>query len=438
MGRGGVGSARPRRAILGGALALALSACAGVVPNGTVASVDRAPDRPARGATTAEPVRSATPVAGPPARRPVAVTPIPALPAAALTEATRARDAGLRIVPALPALSGDTAAALAAFRLSCPALRKRADLSGLTQAGDWDAACALAERTRPGDAARFFATAFQPVQVGDGRLFATGYYEPELAGSRTRRPGYGVPIYRKPADLVEVDLGRFSAGLAGKRVRGRIADGTLVPYPDRAAIEGGALAGRGLEIAWGADPVEVFFLQIQGSGRLRLPDGGVMRIGYAGQNGHDYTSIGRLLVERGVLQSGQASMQGIVGWLAAHPAEGAALMRENESFVFFQELTGPGPLGALGLPVAPRVSVAADPRFVPLGAPVFLSADRADVQGVWIAQDTGGAIKGANRLDTFWGAGDEARAIAGGLSARGTAWILLPRAAAERLGRADR
>lgn len=356
-----------------------------------------------------------------------------ALPASANESAETAAATGVRRAGPVPSLDPASArAALSAFRLSCPSLIKRADLSGLTRAGDWDDPCADAARVPAGTEAAFFAR-LTPVQVGTGALFATGYYEPELAGSRDRRPGYDVPIYGKPADLVDIDLGAFSAGLTGKRIRGRIQGDTLVPYADRTAIERGALADRGLEIAWGADPIEVFFLQIQGSGRLRLPDGGVMRIGYAGQNGHDYTSIGRLLIERGALQSGQASMQGIVGWMRANPAAGAALMRENASYVFFRELTGPGPLGAMGLPVTPRVSVAADPRFTPLGAPVFLSSDRTDLQGVWIAQDTGGAIKGANRFDTFWGAGDEARAIAGGMSARGTAWLLLPPAAAARL-----
>ena len=195
----------------------------------------------------------------------------------------------------------------------------------------------------------------------------------------------------------------------------------------------GALAGRGLEIAWAADAGEFFFLQIQGSGRLRLPDGQVIRIGYDTQNGHDYVGIGRLLRERGALQPGQTSMQGILDYLRADPVRGAAVMRENPSWVFFRELTGPGPLGALGLPVTPRASVATDPKFVPLGAPIFLSMDRAEPNGLWIAQDTGGAIKGANRVDTFWGAGPEARAIAGGMAARGSALLLLPKASAARL-----
>ena len=271
------------------------------------------------------------------------------------------------------------------------------------------------------------------MQIGDGKAFATGYYEPEIHGSRERRPGYEVPIYGKPNDLVEVDLGLFSDTMKGKRIRGRVEGQNFVPYYDRTAIEEGALDGRAPVIAWAADPVEMFFLQVQGSGRLRLPDGGVMRIGYAGQNGRDYTGIGKLMRDRGLLAAGQASMQGIMAYLREHPEEGRAIMRENKSFVFFTELKGAGPLGAMGHPVTGWTSVAADPAFVPLGAPVFLSMDRTDATGLWVAQDTGGAIKGANRFDTFWGAGDDARAIAGGMSARGTAWLLLPVGTVARL-----
>jgi membrane-bound lytic murein transglycosylase A len=162
-----------------------------------------------------------------------------------------------------------------------------------------------------------------------------------------------------------------------------------------------------------------------------------MRIGYAGQNGHDYTGLGSLMRQRGLLGPGEASMQGIVAWLHAHPEEGTALMRENRSYVFFRELTGPGPLGALGLPVTPHASVAADPRFTPLGAPIFLQLDNAQASGLWVAQDTGGAIKGPNRFDTFWGPGDEAARIAGGLLARGRAWLLLPRGTLARLAQGE-
>jgi membrane-bound lytic murein transglycosylase A len=321
--------------------------------------------------------------------------------------------------------------ALAAFRVSCPSVMKRSDASGLTQAGDWDAACEAAGSAS--DARQFFSENFASIQIGDGRTLATGYYEPEIAGSRSPGPGFTVPIYRRPADLVEADLGLFATDLQGRRVRGRLEGGRFIPYADRAAIEAGSLAGRGLELAWAADPIELFFLEVQGSGRLRLPDGSIMRIGYDGQNGHAYTSIGKVMRDRGLLSPDKASMQGIMAWLRANPAEGRAIMQENKSYVFFRELTGAGPLGALGLPVTPRATVAADPRFVPLGAPVLLATDRGEANGLWVAQDTGGAIKGANRFDTFWGAGERAREISGGMMARGMAHLLLPKRSVARL-----
>jgi membrane-bound lytic murein transglycosylase A len=325
----------------------------------------------------------------------------------------------------------EAARALEAFRISCPALVKRTDASGLTRPEDWQEACGIATLGRVASAASFFADRFELVQVGDGAAFATGYFEPEIAGSRTASPGYEVPVYRKPPDLVEVDAATAQA--AGTPRRGRLENGVIVPYYDRSEIEDGALAGRGLEIAWAADAIDLFFLQIQGSGRLRLPDGGVMRIGYAGQNGREYVAIGRLMKERGLLEPGRTTMQDLVAWLRTHPDEGKAIMRENKSYIFFQELTGPGPLGALNLPVTPRATVAADPAFVPLGAPVILDLDRAEADGLWVAQDTGGAIKGANRFDTFWGAGEEAARIAGGMTGRGRAWILVPKGTLARL-----
>jgi membrane-bound lytic murein transglycosylase A len=193
------------------------------------------------------------------------------------------------------------------------------------------------------------------------------------------------------------------------------------------------LAGRGLEIAWVADAIDLFFLQVQGSGRLKLPEGGTMRIGYESQNGHDYTGIGRLMRERGLVGPGQANIQGLTAWLRANPEAGRDVMRENKSYVFFREVIGPGPLGAMNVPVTDRGSVATDPMFVPLGAPVILSMDRAEPNGIWIAQDTGGAIKGSNRFDTYWGGGAEAYRIAGGMASRGTAFVLLPKGVAGRL-----
>lgn len=402
------------RGLRAAALAVMLAGCAGqVVP----------PPSSNRPAARPVPARPLPPVSAP--------APAPAPAGATANAATSGVVAGPTFAR-LPVTPAQAARALAAFRLSCPALVRRNDTSGLTRADDWRPACAAAASAGESEAPAFFARWFETVQIGDGKAFATGYYEPEIAGSRVRAPGYETPVYGRPADLVEADLGLFAESLKGKRIRGRVDGGSFVPYFDRAAIDQGALDGRAPVIAWAADPIELFFLQVQGSGRLRLPDGGILRIGYETQNGRDYTGIGALMRSRGLLAPGEASMQGIIGWLRAHPAEGVAIMRENKSYVFFRELSGP-PLGALGYAVAGRVSVAADPRFVPLGAPIFLSLDRAEASGLWVAQDTGGAIKGANRVDTFWGAGEDARAIAGGMSARGTAFILVPAGTLARL-----
>ncbi|MEO5809160.1 MAG: murein transglycosylase A [Sphingomicrobium sp.] len=365
------------------------------------------------------------PLALPPVPVPVLVTPVPApAPAPVLDNAMLA---GIQRVAPPPVAAGEAIRALAAFRTSCPVLAKREDKSGLTSPSDWTALCAEADAVTPTGAASFFHDRFTWVLVGKGEAFATGYYEPEIAGSRTRQPGYEVPIYSLPADLIRCTRADGGEG------KGRIDEtGQCGFYFDRAAIDDGALAGRGLELAWAADPVALFFVEIQGSGRLRLPDGGVMRIGFAGQNGREYVAIGRLLRERNLLPPGGATMAGIVGWIKDHPGEGRALMRENLSYIFFKELVGPGPLGALNVPVSPRASVAADPAFVPLGAPVFLILDRAEANGLWVAQDTGGAIKGANRFDTFWGAGTAAEQTAGGFAANGKALILLPPAAVDR------
>ncbi len=392
-----------------------LSACSGgVIPNGGVAPASAPVED-----------RAAKPIPS------TAEAPLPA--AAATGDGTTAASLGLVRGPAIASLKVDARRAdmaLASFRTSCPGVLRRTDTSGLTIGSEWQPACDAA-KTWTGDAVSFFATHMDAVQVGDGKAFATGYYEPEIAGCRTRQPGCEVPVYKRPADLVDVDLGLFSDDLKGKSIRGKVSGSKFVQYDDRAAIDGGSLAGRGLEIAYAADVVEFFFLQIQGSGRLKLPDGGVMRIGYESQNGRGYTGIGRLMKDRGLITD--ASMQGIVAYLRANPEEGRKIMHENKSFVFFRELTGAGPLGAMGYPVVGEASAAVDIKFVPLGAPLWLSMDRAEPNGIWIAQDTGGAIKGANRVDTFWGAGDRARAIAGGMAARGSALIFLPKASVARL-----
>ena len=330
-------------------------------------------------------------------------------------------------------------AALAAFATSCPRLTRRTDASGLTKPEDWAPACAAAAGWPPEDAASFFTTYFETATVARGDAFVTGYFEPEIAGVRTRQPGFDVPVYALPPDLVHARPSDAPPLPGGGQPLGRYDEnGRFVPYLDRAAIENGGLAGRGLEIAWVADPAELFFLQVQGSGRLRAPDGSVMRLGYAGQNGYTYTGIGSLMRARGLIGSGPGqypgSMQGILRYLHDHPAEGRALMQLNRSYVFFREATGAGTVGALGVPIAPRTSLAVDPAFVPMGAPVWLQMeDSRDVSGLWVAQDTGGAIKGANRFDSFWGAGADASTIAGGMSAHGQALILLPKGTLARL-----
>ena len=430
------GSAMIGRALLP-ALGLTLASCAGrVVPPATYQPPSRAAASGPAEATAPLRYTGAPAVASGRAfdGRIVSVTPLPASPTVAVRGATSAATAGIVAGPAmadLPLTDAQARAGRSAFLASCPALLRRIDASGLTRSGDWQGACNAA---RVGDDARgFFSRWFETAQVGDGRAYATGYYEPEIAGSRQRRPGYEVPIYARPTDLVDVDLGSFSAALKGKTVRGRVQGKNLVLYYDRAAIVRGAVDTSARVLAWGADPAAVFFLQVQGSGRVRLLDGGVLRLGYDSGNGRDYTGIGSLLKNRGLIGPNQQSMQGIVAWLHANPEQGRAVMDENKSFVFFRELDGPA-IGALGVAVSGGVTVAADPKFVPLGAPIFLSADRADANGLWVAQDTGGAIKGSNRFDTFWGAGQAAEATAGGVSARGTAWLLLPVGTLARIG----
>ena len=391
------------RAALAASLLL-ISACAtGPVPS---------PELPSPPVTRPVPLPPATP---PP-------TPQPSPPIGPTAAAT-----GITLEQPHVLKDEEAARALAAFRSSCPALMRRTDQSGLTQPGDWSAVCNQAATLDASFAPGFFYYGFDWVRVGDGRAFATGYYEPEIEGSPVALPGY-VPIYALPSDLIRCTKADGTSG------RGRIdSSGNCVLYFTRAEIEDGALAGRGIEIAWAKDPVDLFFLEIQGSGRIRFPDGTIMRIGYAGQNGRDYVAIGRLLRDRAILPPGGANMESIKAWIRANPDAGRELMRENLSYVFFKPLTGPGPLGALNVAVTPRASVATDPHYVPLGAPIFIHhADRHVIDGIWVAQDTGGAIKGPNRFDTFWGAGPEAVETAGGMSANGEALILIPKGTAAR------
>ena len=358
-----------------------------------------------------------TPVPSP-APAPVPVTPPP--PA-------NARAAGVTPVPPAPTIYDAWAQrALGAFRISCPALVRRNDQSGLAQPQDWAPLCAQATTVMPEQAAAFFRDNFDWVRVGNGKAFATGYYEPEIEGSRVPQPGYA-PIYMVPPDLVRCTRPDGTTG------RGRVDEtGTCGPYYARADIDNGVLANKGLEIAWAADPVDLFFAEIQGSANVRFPDGSSIQIAYADQNGLPYTPVGKVLRDRGLLPQGGASMQAIKAWIRANPDQAQQLMEANASYIFFRVLNGPGPVGALNVPVTARATVAADPKFVPLGAPVYLAVDRPEAYGLWVAQDTGGAIKGPNRFDTFWGSGPDATRIAGGMAANGVAYILLPRGAAAR------
>ncbi|KAA0580253.1 murein transglycosylase [Azospirillum sp. B21] len=303
--------------------------------------------------------------------------------------------------------------------------------------GDWQGPCAQLADLPPGDdAARaFFEANFTPYAAGNNGtregLF-TGYYEPELEGSRRPDPAYPVPLHRQPPDLVMVDLGEFSDRWKGERTAGRVVNGRLKPYEDRAAIAAGALEGKGLELVWVKDPIGAFFLQIQGSGRIRLADGSEMRVGYAAQNGHKYVAIGKELIDRGALKREEVSLQTIRAWLLANPDQAAAVMNVNPSYVFFQPLTGDGPNGAQGVALTPGRSLAVDSKFMPYGAPVWLDAEdpldgRQRLQRLLIAQDTGGAIRGPVRGDVFWGHGTEAEQKAGVMKSRGTYALLLPK-----------
>jgi membrane-bound lytic murein transglycosylase A len=367
----------------------------------------------------------------PPGKTP---TPTPPPPANAIV-------AGVAAGPAIASYGiaqAKASAALASFRQSCPQLVRRQDSSGLTRPEDWQAPCTAAASWPLSDAVRFFDTWFETVRVGDGKSFVTGYYEPEIAGQRTRARGFDVPVYGVPSDLAR---GWFETTPPDQRTgRGQLGrydeNGKFVPYYSRAEIEAGAITGKAPVIAWAADPIDLFFVEIQGSGRLRAPDGSVIQLGYAGQSGRAYTALGAVMKKRGLIGPGTAyatSMQGIVGYLRDHPAEARELMDTNESYVFFQEQPGTSPTGSLGVPVTPQSTVAADPKFVPLGAPVLIAADRPEVNGVWVAQDVGGAIKGANRFDSFWGAGPQAEQVAGGMSARGQALVLVPKGTLARL-----
>jgi membrane-bound lytic murein transglycosylase A len=349
----------------------------------------------------------------------------------------------------------DPRSALQAFLHSCAALATKPDdapLGGVNYAGtagEWRRVCstaALVSTDNPETARGFFESEFVPYRVehGSGVGLFTGYYEPQLRGSRTRHDAYQTPLYGVPIDLVNVDLGLFRENLKGQRIVGKVTDGRLIPYPARAEIEGTGL-GAAVPILFVDDPIDAFFLQIQGSGRVVLDDGTVVRAAYAAQNGRPYTAIGAILIQRGELRREAVSMQSIRAWLLE--AEAQQLMNANASYVFFEEQPIGDPIwgaaGAQGVPLTPEASLAVDLTLHALGIPVWLETTAPDpdttkpdrsFHRLLVMQDTGGAIRGPVRGDVYWGYSPDAGSIAGRMRSEGRMTVLLPRDVALRLG----
>ena len=343
--------------------------------------------------------------------------------------------------------------AIPAFLRSCRKLRRmrdservgRTDTGGLVS--DWRRACEQAERVSPADhaAARaFFEKEFVPLLASNnadavGRF--TGYYEPLLRGSRRRRGKYRTPLHRRPPDLVMVDLSKFLSDSRGRRVWGRVVGNKLEPFDTRADIVGGSLAKKKLELIWVDDPVDAFFVQVQGSGRVQLDTGEQVRIGYAATNGHRYTAIGRVLIQEGHLTRETVSMQSIRAYLEAHPDRADQVMNSNASYVFFELIEGDGPIGSQGVVLTDGRSMAIDRNYIPQSAPLFLDTvapvaggtGEQPLRRLVIAQDTGGAILGPVRGDVYWGGDDAAADVAGRMKSTGRYFLLLPGAAAARL-----
>ena len=340
--------------------------------------------------------------------------------------------------------------AVSAFLKSCVIFKKQPIHKSLgafgSLYGDWSKSCEAANALSPGSAdlaRQFFENYFQPYLVtynlvSEG-LF-TGYFEIELNGSWLRKGSYTTPIFSRPPELVDAHLGDFKAELKGQNLSGKIVGGRFVPFEDRETIVSGALSGRGIELIWVDSPIDAFFLHIQGSGRVIMDDGSIIRIGYAARNGHKYYSIGKELIKMGELTPDRVSMQSIRSWLMSNPKDAAKLMAKNKSFIFFQVKAGAitplddkqGPIGAQGVSLTPERSIAVDRRFIPLGVPLWL--DTTDpinlgdpLRRLVIAQDTGSAITGAIRGDLFWGFGSLAATKAGLMKQKGRYFVLLPK-----------
>ena len=334
---------------------------------------------------------------------------------------------------------------LPAFQKSCGKLKwvkKSRSMGGSHFAGetdDWKEICAKL-LALPADRVvirTFFEKNFTPLLVTDNGnregLF-TGYYEASLKGSLVQSEKFSNPLYLRPDELVMVHLGRFRDSLKGQRIAGHVKNGELVPFADRSDIEKGALENRDLEIVWVDSAVDSFFLHIQGSGRIELDDGSAMRVGYAAQNGHPYFAIGKTLIEEGHVPREKMSMQAIRDWLEKNPDRAQEVMNKNASYIFFRELKTSGPIGAQGVELTAKRSLAVDRKWMPLGVPVWLeteleeekSGKRTSFNRLMMAQDTGGAIRGPVRGDVFWGHGEEAYTRAGSMKSVGSYFVLLP------------
>lgn len=325
----------------------------------------------------------------------------------------------------------DPRPALGVFLQSCESLSRR---------NAWAGVCSAARLSDSQDreaVRQFFEEYFIPHQAttdtGGDRGLITGYYVPDLIGSRIATERFRYPVYGRPDDLVVVDLGDIHPDLSHHGLRGRLQGQRLVPYWTRGQIDSGEADLPAPVLCYVEDPVDLFFLHVQGSGRITLTDGTVMLLNYADQNGHPYVSIGRLLLDRGAMKPHQMSMDNIRDWGQQNPHKVLTLLKENPRYVFFRTLPGDWqmPPGAQGIPLTSGYSLAVDPRTTPLGAPVFLSttwpnSDRP-LHRLMVAQDTGGAIKGPVRADFFWGMGDRAGALAGRMKQEGRMWVLLPR-----------
>lgn len=321
-----------------------------------------------------------------------------------------------------------------ALEKSCTVLVKQGTKTPIkTAAADWQAPCtalhAAQDSTSVGVVLMRLFNAYKVTSAeGNNGLF-TGYYVPLLEASTTRGGDYQTPLYARPADLVEVNLGDFRDALKGQRIAGTVIDGKLKPYADRAAIDKGALNGKAQPLYWAKDPIAVFFLQVQGSGILQLPDGTRRNIGYAAQNGHPYVAIGKELIARGALTPENTSLHTIRAWLQQNPDSATDVLHKNPSYVFFREMKD-GATGAAGLVLTPGRSLAVDNKFISYNLPLWLDTtlpDGAPFQRLMVAQDTGGAIIGAVRGDVFFGAGEVAEHTAGLMKQPGDYYVLVPK-----------